>query len=71
MFWPNESRVDCQAFCLPNTVELYVVPGTPIEIVEPLADSDTKPVADRLEVAGADMLIAEPLVPDRVRLIPE
>ncbi len=40
-------------------------------MVLPFTDMLTCPVADRLDVAGADMFTTLPLVPDSVRLIPE
>lgn len=40
-------------------------------MVEPLVDRLTCPVALRLEVAGAEILIADAFVPDKVRLMPD
>ena len=66
---PTATEVDCRNMegGLKNDA---VAPGTPMLIVLPLVLSDTKPVADRTDVAGALMFTTLPLVPDSVRLIP-
>jgi hypothetical protein len=56
---------------IPSQYDDCVVIAAPIEIVEPFVESETIPVAERLEVAGAEMLTTELFVPERVRLIPE
>ena len=52
-------------------IDIDELAGTPIEIVDPLVDRDTMPVATSDDVAGALITIWLLLVPDSVRLMPE